>query len=210
MVCFIDIETKPMCDEELQRLMPTFKPAGNIKDPTKQQLSIQSKQVSYVEKAALSPTSGTIQSIGMIDASGEYNLYDTASMCERDMLGIFWDSFEPTGVTLVGWNILNFDLPFMCHRSWSLGVKPTILQPVIGYNRYRCEVLDLMQYMCLSKEQRCMSLSAALKLLNLAPKCDLDGLLPYEIYERCRKTYYSYLRRDVEALQDIYDRIILY
>jgi len=55
-----------------------------------------------------------------------------------------------------------------------------------------------------------MSLSAALKLLGLPPKCDLDGLLPYEIYDRCEKTYYNYLKRDVEALVDIYDRIILY
>tara|TARA_R110001592_G_scaffold356782_1_gene659199 strand:+ start:15164 stop:15796 length:633 start_codon:yes stop_codon:yes gene_type:complete len=210
MVSFIDIETKPMCEDDLHRSMPTFRPAANIKDPTKQQANIQAKQVSYIEKAALSPTSGTIQTIGVVDGAGDYQLFDTASRCEKDMLQDFWDYFQPTGTTLVGWNILNFDLPFMIHRSWALGVKPTILQRDIGYNRYRCEVLDLMQYMCLSKDQRQLSLSKALQLLGLAPKCDLDGLLPYEIYDRCEKTYYNYLKRDVEALVDIYDRIILY
>jgi DNA polymerase elongation subunit (family B) len=207
MVTFLDIETKPMCGDDLQRVMPTFKPASNIKDEAKKQSSIEAKQVSFIEKAALSPLSGTVQSIGVLDDNDDYVLFDTETMCEYDMLEHFWSVMEGYQGTIVGWNILNFDLPFLCQRSWVYGIRPSILNLSVTYNRYTCEVLDLMQYMCLSKDQRSMSLSNALNMLDLDSKCDLDGLLPYEVYKKTPERYYAYLRRDVEALCDIYERL---
>jgi DNA polymerase elongation subunit (family B) len=206
MPTFFDIETKPMTAEQLMGVMPAFNAPANIKDPSKIAAAIESKQASYIEKAALSPSSGIVQAIGVM-ASGEDHIC-VSDEDEKSMLQWFWATIEAEGsTTLVGWNILNFDLPFLVSRSWAHGIRVPILNYYVSYNRYTLPVLDLMQFMCLSRDTRTMSLSSALMMTGLQPKAETKGLLPYELYEQDKEAFFDYLQRDVQALADLYERL---
>ena len=206
MPTFFDIETKPMTAEQLQGVMPAFNAPANIKDPAKIAAAIEAKQVSYIEKAALSPSSGVVQAIGVM-LSGKYHVC-VSDDDEKSLLQWFWATIESEGsTTLVGWNILNFDLPFLVSRSWAHGIRVPILHYCVSYNRYTLPVLDLMQFMCLSRDSRTMSLSSALMMTGLQPKAETKGMLPYELYDQDIEAFFDYLRRDVQALADLYQRL---
>lgn len=206
MPTFFDIETKPMTADQLMGVMPPFNAPSNIKDPAKIAAAIEAKKASYIDKAALSPTTGIVQAIGVITSDSEY-----ICVCDEDekrLLELFWSIIEQeVSEPLVGWNILNFDLPFLVSRSWAHGIRVPILNYFVSYNRYTMSVLDLMQFMCLSKDTRTMSLSSALMMTGLQPKAETKGLLPYELFEQDKEAFFDYLQRDVQAVSDLYERL---
>lgn len=91
----------------------------------------------FVDKAALSATTGRVLAIGLLDAGkGEEEIRilahdnenpdnDLALGDEATALHKFWRLYSKaraTNANLVGCNIFDFDLPFLIRRSWMLGV----------------------------------------------------------------------------------------
>src|SRR5579884_805004 len=92
---------------------------------------------------ALSALTGRIVCIAMLIDDGR-TVEDVALIDpdERSILTQFWEALRRTDL-LIGYNILNFDLPFIRQRSWISSVKPSRRIDLRRY--YTQDVLDLMQ-----------------------------------------------------------------
>jgi len=207
---YIDLETKPKPLAELEAIMPKFEAAKNIKDPAKIAADIAKKQAAFIEKAALSPFTGTIQAYGFYDEeTEEYNAGDDClCLSEKFMIQELWARIADHGAMttdVIGWNLNNFDLPFLIKRSWANRVKipPTALENYRGRSFLNARYKDLMQHWCIGSDERYASLNGALAHLGMPLKVDLDGKLPYDILESEPQLFHDYLRQDVMALVEI-------
>jgi DNA polymerase elongation subunit (family B) len=130
---FFDIETT--ANPEACALMAEPKAPGNLKDPDKIRLAIEEKRAEQIESAALDPDYGKVLSIGWAIDNGpvlvEYvgthqgmqamgELVDF-HYSECDLISEFWQIFQSCNGNCVGYNILNFDLPYLMRRSMALG-----------------------------------------------------------------------------------------
>jgi len=130
-----DIETEPQALDELKAKLPEFDPdsvkTGNLKDPEKIKAKIDAARAShestFIDRAALSATTGRVLAIGYYyvkDASA-----DIDGMCghnnEMSIVANFWTRAEEARDNndhMIGLNIFDFDLPFLIRRSWILDV----------------------------------------------------------------------------------------
>lgn len=134
-----DIETEPFPEEELAAILPEFDESsvaiGN-RGPDKAAEYIAQKRAEYEAKffdqAALSPTTGTILAIGYYSPDKDKFSLDAVDEVVADgagsegaLLTRFWklfNSMREQGRSMIGVNITEFDLPFICRRSYMLGV----------------------------------------------------------------------------------------
>lgn len=76
----------------------------------------------FKRRAALDATTGKVLAIGLKSEKGTVIL---DSVNEDKLLTEFWakaSACETAGRSLVGHNVLNFDLPFLARRSWMRGI----------------------------------------------------------------------------------------
>ena len=112
------------------------------------------------DRAPLDPTTGSIVAIGYlgvtagaepkirIDGVGDMGSADPMAAqsprTERDLLVSFWQMFQKalaSNRTLVGHNILEFDMPFIARRSWILDVGV----PLAATSKNSPLIADLMK-----------------------------------------------------------------
>ena len=128
-----DVETGPLAESELSALLPPFDPAevktGNLKDPTKIAEKIAEAEANhrrdFFEKAALDPLTGRVIAIGMLDLETD-NFFIIGHDDEARTLTEFWEASQGEMGRLnsmLGFNIFNFDLPFLIRRSWKHRIK---------------------------------------------------------------------------------------
>jgi hypothetical protein len=125
-----DIETGPL-DEDL--LASQFVPKTKEEFVGAQRWKPETIEAKYSEylitalddfkrKAALDATTGQVLAIGLKSEKGTVIL---DSINEDNLLKQFWEKAskcESTGRSLVGHNVLVFDLPFLARRSWMRGI----------------------------------------------------------------------------------------
>jgi len=204
-----DIETGPLSESELAAMMPPFDPAeiktGNIKDADKIAAKIAEAQANhrrdFFDKAALDPLTGRVAAIGMMtftnnDKTGQFSIIGHDD--EAQILREFWDltrgemgRINP----LIGFNIFNFDLPFLFRRSW----KHQVPVP-FGIRRGRYwgdELTDLRDLWQLGDRQARGSLDTIARHLGVGAK-NGDGKAFAELWHSDRKTAEAYLRNDLE------------
>lgn len=197
-----DIETQPLPLEQLKKTMPTFEAPSNWKDPEKIAAKIAEQQKAYVDKAALSPTTGSVQAYGVWDTKREeYVFMDVYDNSESDLLEFLWDELTDNGAfttPVVGWNSNGFDVPFLIKRSWANRVKipSSLIQSYRGRSYLNEQFKDLMDHFCVGTRDR-MKLNDALLMCGLDPKVNLDGKLPYEIFDEDLDLFHKYLHADV-------------
>ena len=76
-----------------------------------------------IRDAALNPVLGRIVVIGVKSAGGKEKFIDGD---EADVLSAWWSRYDElvsTGARFIGCNIHDFDLPFLCRRSWINGIE---------------------------------------------------------------------------------------
>jgi len=211
-----DIETGSLPGSELAKLMPPFDPAevktGNLKDPDKVAAKIAEARLNhqrdFLDKAALDPLTGRVVAIGLLtfDATGErppdFNNGGRFSLIAQDdeaqMLRQFWDltcgemgRINP----LIGFNIFNFDLPFLIRRSW----KHRVPVP-FGLRRGRYwndRFVDLRECWQLGDRQARGSLDSIARHLGVGAK-NGEGKAFAELWQTDRQQAEAYLRNDVE------------
>lgn len=172
MITAFDCETGPLPDEQLKALEPTFEPPGNLKDPTKIAAAIEEKRAAWYERAALSPLTGRILAIGYSDGivHGAEHSAD-----EGAMIGGFFarvGPLAPKREQLVGWNIHDFDLPFICRRALVHGLSiPPALLPT-GHSRFFWPswLIDLRAIWGFGEHQPAGSLEVVCRTLGLGQK----------------------------------------
>jgi len=201
---FFDIETGPLPENELAALMPPFDPAevktGNIKDPEKIAAKIAEAEANhkrdFIEKAALDPMSGRVVAIGLLyQDSGEFCVIGHDD--EKQILFDFWhlcrSELAQSG-RLAGFNIFQFDLPFLIRRSW----KHRVPVP-LGLRRGRYwndELLDLREAWQLGDRMAKGSLDSIAKHLSVGEK-NGDGADFAKLWTSDRKQALAYLQNDV-------------
>jgi Predicted 3'-5' exonuclease related to the exonuclease domain of PolB len=135
-----DLETAPLPDVE--SLLPTFKPNGNIKDEALKASNVEEKRTKAIADAALDPDMCRIVYLG---AWWEGDAHPWLIPCldeddERAVLIDLWHAWEKDRPQFLGYNILSFDMRILVRRSLYLGVRV----PPIRRGKYRHEdVCDL-------------------------------------------------------------------
>lgn len=119
----LDIETAPLPEDKIT--FPEFKPPANYTDPAKIAANLAEQRTKFIERAALSATSGFVCAVGFMeeDELGDWEFSSQEHpISEAALLLAVWDKLKHPR-TLVTFYGKNFDLPFLIRRSWILGIK---------------------------------------------------------------------------------------
>ena len=207
-----DVETGPLAESELSALLPAFDPAevktGNLKDPAKIAEKIAEAEANhrrdFIERAALDPLTGRVIAIGMLDLETDrFSIIGHDD--EAQTLREFWEATRGEmgrNNPLIGFNIGNFDLPFLYRRSW----KHRIAVP-FGIRRGRYwgdQIVDLRDAWQLGDRQARGSLDSIAKHLGVGAK-NGDGKAFAELWRTDRKQAEAYLRNDIALTAKIAD-----
>lgn len=198
-----DIETAPLPLDELKAVMPEFEPPKNLKDPAKIAAAIDKKREEFIDRAALSATTGRVVAIGRwCDGLYESAILDPDDdeLTERDILAWFWTNADPRQ-PLIGFNSNRFDLPFLMRRSWALGVRvPDRLDRRGGFSGgYH---VDLMQVWQCGDNRESISLDAACQFFGCGKK-NGDGKFFHQVLRDDPKQAEAYLKNDVRMTLEL-------
>ena len=168
-----DIETVPSPDCAQYLTEPISAPA-NYKDEAKIAAYIATAKQKQIDEAGLDLDLCEIAAIGWEgeEVDGIYpGGISLRGFCdERTMLRDFWRATE--GKTLVGFNVLHFDLLVLLRRSLYLGVTA----PKIAVDRYRHEgVIDLADTLSFGRRDLLRSLDFYCKRLGIAHDDTVTG-----------------------------------
>lgn len=194
-----DIETAPLPIEELERLMPKFEAARNLKDPIKIEADIAAKRQAFIDDAALSAITGRVLAIGVL-RMGEIEISHGDN--EREIITWFWDIVNQGG-GFAGFNTFQFDLPFLIRRSWKLGID---VPPIRDGHRWVGSQVDLRQVWALGEYQAAGSLDMIARHLGLEGK-SMDGKLFYQLYRENQEAALDYLRHDLRITAELERRM---
>ena len=118
----LDIETRSLPPEKLAEIMPVFEAAKNLKDELKIEADIAAKKQSWLDSAALEAHRAELLAIGIL-MDGEYTIMH--GMGERLMLAGLRDfAVKYAERTVVGHNLLGFDIPILVKRMLCHGITP--------------------------------------------------------------------------------------
>lgn len=166
-----------------------------------------------MDRAALSPLTGQVLAIGyqqdtgppVLDVVGNGNGFEEPMLLER-----FWirvKQFAKTDETLVGHNILGFDLPFLIRRSWLLGVD---VFPGIFQGRYFNERLfsDTMRLWGCGNNRDFVSLDTLARAFGVGGKPEgIDGGMFADLLKTDREAAKAYLRNDLDMTAMVAERM---
>lgn len=193
----IDLETVP--DDMAEDLKPQAA-LGNLVDPVK----IAAKQKEWgedgqVKKMSLSPSMNKIVSLQMWGEGFYQQPKD-----ETDMLSNFWYTVAHHG-QIVGYNLINFDLPTILMRSMLLGVKPSRELPLRKYSRE--PIFDVMQELAYWNPENWKGLDWWARRLGIGATIG-SGADIYNLWKEGKQEEIdAHCRRDVELTRDIYEKI---
>jgi DNA polymerase elongation subunit (family B) len=136
----LDIETMPV--DGADGFLEAVSAPANYKDPDKIAAYQVEKLSEQLARAALDPDLCALAAVGYQYEDDPLVVYTFGDTSEPDMLAAVWENVEMCDA-VIGYNVLNFDLPVLIRRSQYLGVKV----PVRGMalDRYRTPHVDLMQ-----------------------------------------------------------------
>lgn len=208
---FFDIETGPLPDDKLRDSMPEFSAPPNWKDADKIAANIEEQRAKWIERAALSPTSGRILAIGYADDDGKPTIN-----ADADEASLIVDFFACARIAsggvghLVGFNIFGFDLPFIVRRAWMLGIKPPAC--IMPAPRYWPSYLftDLRDVWALGERQPEGSLDSIGRALGIGRKAGSGASFAaaFNGTPEERAGALLYLANDIELTRALYRRIV--
>lgn len=194
-----DIETGPVAGageftEEITKAPATYK------DPEKIAAYLDKANSEQLSKAALDPDLCRVVAIGFWcnDGKGIRTATADSETAEKAMLEAFWGTVRASfGLrTIVGHNVLDFDLPVLQRRSLYLGVN----FPKISLDRYRHpNVVDTQQELSYNGKLRYRSLGFYCKRFGIKVEDPVTGsqigtLLAMKDWDAIR----GHVRADIE------------
>lgn len=216
---YFDIETVPEPKEVLDRLMPEFDPAevklGNTRDPDKVReriiLAKAEQQQSFFDNAALHANTGKVAMIGIIQDDKFAAMITNGEKDEAKVLNTFWGLAMGAirlGISVVGFNILEFDLPFLVRRSWKLKVHVPIDAGDLArrYPAWNPLFLDLMQLWNLGNrypDKGTSSLNDLAKYFGLPPKLGKGK----DFHKMSKEQQVAYCEQDLRLVRDLDERM---
>lgn len=214
---FFDIETEANPENVALMSEPVIEAPANYKDPEKIAAYIAEKtaaaKAAAIEKAALDPDYGRVLSLGATYAPDyEISIIAVGAPCEDALGGVwtetliierFWKLLAACDGYCVGYNILNFDLPYLMRRSMALGIKVPFIPNLA---KFRTEpVTDLMAILYNWGGQTYKGLKTVAKLYKIPVQCpDVDGSM---VKDLTPEKLAEYQRSDVQLVIDLYRRM---
>lgn len=193
-----DIETAPMAADELALMMPVFHPAKNLKDPVKIEADVAAKKAAWIDDAALSALTGRVLAIGILRGEEPEIAHGND---EAANIQWFWDLLPELG-QIAGFNVANFDLPFLVRRSWKLGIGV----PPIRDGRRWLNVVDLREVWGLGEHHPDGTLDQIARHLGLPGKTE-SGKQFYEAYSDNADLALDYLKNDLILTKGLLGRM---
>jgi hypothetical protein len=189
MVLYIDTETLPTVDEKLiARVIADIKAPDNYKDPKKIKAYIAEKAVEAVAKTSLDGAYGRLCAIGFAAGDGDIECYTAVDPAENglpytqfneaDLLHDFFQRAhelvraDDCNVTIVGHNVVGFDLRFIYQRSLVCRVSPPPWWP-INPKPWSTAAYDTMLEWAGPHDR--VSLDKLCLVLGFSGKGDIDG-----------------------------------
>jgi len=124
---YFDLETAALPLEILRPRMPEFQAPAGWKDPQKVSQAIQEKQAKWLSDCALSPLTGQILACVWVTMDGKTRVMDADATSEAAVIEFIFDRFRDAGMgsqyKVAGFNIAEFDVPWLIKRAWATGVK---------------------------------------------------------------------------------------
>lgn len=223
MELFLDIETLPTDDAEIiAELEASIKPPANYSKPETIAKWMEENKAQAlkeaVHKTGLSGLYGSIAcicyafddgEIYSVDCrDGEKNMLEDLYSHVLDMAGMSGHQrtiYQP--VTVIGHNVIGFDLPFIKHRSIISQVKP--IEPFIkafDAKPWGNEVKDTMLMWSADREKR-TSMDKLCRAFGIKGKGDFDGSQVAETWPNDPQKVIDYCKDDVERTRLMYRRL---
>lgn len=204
---YFDIETEPL-PEVLANPDRYYKADSRLKDPEKIRANLAEK----AEDAALHPTTGRVLAIGYSRGGDEWQGTASGRSNEAQLIKFFFDyaseAIRDCG-RVIGWNILDFDLPFLVFRARVLGVHV----PVSLFGMYRSRLSFVDSFVDLMLWSQCGRYkSDGFGLDRVARSMGLEGKTGTgEMYAALLRTdpakAAEYLTQDVRLTEQIGERM---
>lgn len=200
----LDIETRGLPEELQREVMPQEWPTGNIKDPEKIKNAVAEKEKAWLEGAALDAARGEVLAIGVILDGGPEIIH---GMDESMMLLLFRSkATEHAHKTVVGHNLLSFDIPFLCRRMWKHGIAPPRHWLDCSSFKARWAFDTMLAWSCGNRDQR-IGLDLLAWHLGVGRKVG-NGKDFAKLYETDQSKALEYLRNDLELTEKIYQKMV--
>lgn len=202
-----DIETSARPDAA--EFAPAFRAPGNYKDPEKIAASIAEQLADFVSRAALSAAAGQVVAIGIREGT-KTSVIDCDGDQERAGIADWWQyvvQCNRNRVQLIGFNIANFDVPFLVRRSWALGVA--IPHGMFDSRGYLNNVVftDVAQtWQCGDRSER-ISLDRLSRLLGVGGK-NGEGAAFAGLWRSDRQKALEYLNNDLAITEAVARRLL--
>lgn len=201
-----DIETVPLPTAQLvdSDLLKEAKIPINWKDPEKIAAKKLEDQNRALEQAALSPLTGRVAAIGILGPAKTDCRVDF-SEAEDKLIRSLFDYFEHDNRGVwIGFNIGQFDLPFLVRRAWALGITPPAW--LVG-GRYLPEsFIDLaVVWRLCAYERELISLDRLARFLGVGQKNGSGAAFAQMLYAD-KATARAYLENDLRLTWEIAER----
>ena len=208
-----DIETGSLPREDIERIADPFREAsvktGNLgleKSIEKIQQGRESHIRKIADKAALNAEFGQVLAIGFMDDNGTSTILTGD---ETNILKQFWDRAAVDchdEVNWIGFNVLEFDLPFLFRRSLLTGVSiPYSCRPDRRY--WPSFFVDLMDFWKAGEWKAMISLNRFCKACGLDGK-NGDGAHFQTLFEEDPDAATAYLENDLKITRNLADHLM--
>ena len=187
-IIYTDAETAPYNLIKLTEMMPVFEAPSNYKDAAKISASIEEKKTDWISKASLNPMASYAATIGYKIDDGPSYLDFCANTegdenSDKDIIQRFINVCEKGfngELVIVGWNIFEFDLPYIVRRAWKHGINTSSIQ--LYNNRYwPSYFIDLRSIWALGQYQVGGNLGEVSKFLGVGQK-NGDGAMFHKLF----------------------------
>jgi DNA polymerase elongation subunit (family B) len=215
-VSVLDIETLPLPDDVILANAPTWSEEealtrkGNRTKPETISSFLEEDKASYtknlLEKAALNPETAQVAVVGIHTMSLGVAQISLENMDEPKILKNIMETIDLPRDTILGWNLLGFDLPFLIRRCWINGidVPSTVFNPLSRYpipDRF----VDMMdKFKAGNFKASYTSLDSALRIVG---KSKPDGSQFGKLWKEDRQKALDYNREEILAAVELYRRM---
>ena len=212
MLAYIDIETGYPTRPDVQTYLTSdIKPRKNLVDPVKIQNDIAAKTEEAMASAPLSGLWGEVLCVGIaLNEQEPVVLSDVneKALLEQTMrfLRDAWIDQNKRPPQFIGFNISEFDLPFLWKRCLVHGIKPPY--PLYQQEKpWSSRFVDLRHILGCGDMRAHGTLKDWCYALGISMTGDIDGAEVPAMWQRDRQKVIDHCRADVIRLQEIHRRI---
>lgn len=216
---YLDIETIPSQSPEVHaQIAETITAPGNYKKP-ESIAQWEAEQKPALVKEAIAKTSfdgayGHVCCIGFVfDDKGTVRTIEAREPSEeKEVLGQFLELSSMYGgrnwnLTIVGHNIINFDIRFLWQRAFVLGIQVPSWMPR-DPKPWSGEVFDTMT--AFAGQRGTISLDRLSRALGLSGKDDIDGSMIADLWAAGEYDRISeYCRSDIERVRNVHRKMLV-